>query len=105
MWRRDPDGIATGDRVDPPSGPWDDAFGGVRTPPRLSWPGGPALELHSSHDVWVVFDERNDVVCVEPQTAPPDAFNAVTGPRADVLSPGEELALEMSVRWIEPRSC
>ena len=45
------------------------------TPPRLTWPGVLELDVRSTAPFWVVFDERDDALCVEPQTAPPDAFN------------------------------
>ena len=75
MYERGPDGLPTGALVAPVPRPWDDAFVGMRRPPMLRWPGLLELEIGSTAGVWVVFDERDDGVCVEPQTAPPDALN------------------------------
>ena len=53
--------------------PWDDCFRMGRSP-ILNWPGALSLRLDSSSPWWVVFDEPAFSTCVEPQTAPPDAF-------------------------------
>jgi galactose mutarotase-like enzyme len=73
MVERGDDGLPTGRLVDPVEGPWDDCFRLAR-PPVLTWPGALSLEITSSAPWWVVFSERDPVVCVEPQTTPPDAF-------------------------------
>jgi len=96
QYARGADGLPTGELVDPQPGPHDDCFLGVRRPPRLSWPGALELVLSSSADHWVVFDERPEVVCVEPQTGPPDAVHLG---RADAVPAGGELALRVVLRW------
>lgn len=83
MYRRDAEGITVDDLVDVPPGPWDDCFTNV-LPVGLSI-DGVSLQLTSSCTHWVVFDELPHATCVEPQTAPPDAFTIA--PR--VLAPGE----------------
>jgi aldose 1-epimerase len=98
-WPRGDDGLPTGGPAPVPPGPWDDCFGGVTEPPVLSWPGGPIVTLNASTDTWVVFDERDHAVCVEPQTAPPDAFNRGD---ATVLAPGESSRLSVTVSWDRP---
>jgi aldose 1-epimerase len=82
--------------VPPPPGPWDDCFVGVEAPPVLRWPDGPTLRLESTTDCWVVYDETDHAVCLEPHTAPPDAFHL--GGRA-VLSPGESVSLPLRLVW------
>jgi aldose 1-epimerase len=96
MYARDPDGLPTGELVEPPAGPWDDCFIGLREAPRLSWPGRIAVELASSAACWVVYDEPRDAVCVEPQTAPPDFVNL---PAPPTTIPGAPLLITMSWRW------
>ncbi len=98
MYARGPDGLPTGELVAPSSRPWDDAFVGVRSPIRLTWPGVASLELTSTADVWVTYDERPYAICLEPQTAPPDAVNL---PKASVpiAEPGGQLRLSMPWRW------
>lgn len=94
MFRRDPDGIPTGELVVPPPGPWDDCFTDVWADPTLRWPGL-ELAIGSSATCWVVYSEEPDAICVEPQTAPPDAANQ--GPT--VVEPGSPLVATMEWRW------
>lgn len=92
----DAEALPTGALTAPTGGPYDDCFRGMRTPPRLVWPGALELELTSSHDHWVVFDRLPGVVCVEPQTGPPDAVALGLAP---VIGAGQELALDVRLRW------
>jgi aldose 1-epimerase len=96
MYQRDADGMPTGECVPPPPGPWDDCFTGIRSNPRLVWPGRLGLELSSSCDHWVVYDQRDYAVCVEPQTAPPDFVNL---PDPAIIEPGRPLVARMTLRW------
>ena len=95
MYVRDADDIPTGELVDPPPGPWDDCFTGLRSTPRLTWPGALELEVASSCDHLVVYDQPRDAVCVEPQTAPPDFVNLAP---STTIS-GEPLVATMTWRW------
>ena len=95
MWERDASGIPTGSRVPVPAGPWDDAFADLREDPRLSWPGAIEVTLRSSCPVWVVYDEDPRLVCIEPQTDAPDAFNRDPA----VLEPGESLRADLQITW------
>ena len=82
--------------------PWDDAFTEVVLPPRLTWPGVLTLDLRTTAPFWVVFDERDDAICVEPQTAPPDAFNlaAVVGVDPPLAAPDRPASVAMAWRWM-----
>jgi aldose 1-epimerase len=96
MYVRDAAGIATSRLVvPPPAGPWDDCFTDVRRPPVLRWPGFLELTIESDCPDWVVYTVPDDAVCVEPQTAAPDALN--TDPT--VIEPGRPLIAEMTWRW------
>lgn len=86
MYARDDEWIALPETVDVPPPPWDDAF--VNTEPVGVVIGGTALRLSSDCPTWVVYDMREYATCIEPQTAPPDAFNIA--PRR--LEPGESLS-------------
>jgi len=90
------DGLPTGALAPPSAGPYDVCFRGTDGPPRLVWPGALTLSITSSAQHWVVFDELPDVVCVEPQTGPPDA---VALGLAEVVPAGGELVLETAWRW------
>jgi aldose 1-epimerase len=98
MYLRGPDGLPTGELVDPTRGPWDDAFAGVRAPIRLGWPGVLSLELRAATDVWVVYDERPHAICIEPQSAPPDAIN-LSRVEVPIAGPGHQLSISMTWRW------
>jgi aldose 1-epimerase len=98
MYARGSDGLPTGELVEPTPGPWDDAFVGLAQPPRLTWAGILTLEIDSPAPLWVIYDERPDKLCVEPQTAPPDAVNLPTLD-APVVEPGRPASLTMSWRW------
>jgi galactose mutarotase-like enzyme len=87
--------LPTGRRIPPTPRPWDDCFL-LSAPPVVRWPGALSLELRSSHRHWMVFDELDDVLCVEPQTGPPDAFRLG---EADVLAAGESLSFEVQLTW------
>jgi aldose 1-epimerase len=95
LYRRDPSGIATPELITPPPGPWDDCFTELRHPPRLRWPGFLELTIESDCPTWVVYTVPDEAICVEPQTAPPDALN--TGPT--VVEPGRPLIAEMAWTW------
>ena len=95
MYERDDDYIATGRLIEPTPPPWDDCFTEMASDPRLTWPGGPELTLSSDCVDWVVFNQRDDAICVEPQSAPPDAVN-LDGP---VVEPGAPLLVTMEWRW------
>lgn len=74
MVERGDDALPTGRLIDPPAGPYDDCFR-LTADPVLTWPGALSLRLSASTNWWVVFTERENLVCVEPQTAPPDVFD------------------------------
>ena len=97
MYRRGPDGLPTGALIEPTPAPWDDAFVGARLPIRLTWRGVLSLELTATAQIWVVYDERPYAICIEPQTAPPDAVNLPDAP--PIAEPGAPLSMSMTWRW------
>jgi aldose 1-epimerase len=101
MFERGADGLPTGVLVPPDPRPWDDAFTGVRSPLIVHWPGALEIALSSTADVWVVYDERVEGVCVEPQTAPPDAINLATaaGVEPDIADIAQPMTVSMTWRW------
>jgi aldose 1-epimerase len=96
MLARDGEGIATRARVPPPPAPWDDCFGGTG-PVVIEWPDLLRLRIESTCDWVVVYDEREDAVCVEPQTAPPDDLNH----DPDIAEPGRPLVAATTWTWEE----
>lgn len=95
-YRKDAEDIPTGDLVPVPPHPWDDCFTELGLPPAiLRWPGAITLTLSTSCPCVVVYDEPEHAICVEPQTAPPDAFNLAP----TVLEPGGLLVATATWRW------
>jgi aldose 1-epimerase len=99
MLERDPDGVAGRRRVPVPPGPWDDCFADLAAPPAVTWPAVLRLEITSTCSYVVVFDERDHAVCVEPQTAPPDALNHGD---AALVEPGRPLVATTRWAWEVP---
>ncbi len=75
MLVRGSDGIPTGEYSSPKPPPWDDAFTDFKKLPSITWPSAAKVDLISKSPWWVVYTEDQAGVCVEPQSAPPDAAN------------------------------
>lgn len=94
---RGSDGLPLG-RVEPPPpfGPWDDCFTALTWPVRLTWPGALELDITSTCDHVVLYDEPAHAVCVEPQSGPPDALNLDL---ARVVRRHDPLVIEARLAW------
>lgn len=79
----------------PRPGPWDDCF--VNRRQVVLHRAGQRIHLESACHDWVVYDEPAFATCVEPQTAPPDAFNLV--PDAVRLQPGASRTARFTLLW------
>lgn len=97
MWRRDHTGIPDGALVRPTDGPWDDCFTDLDGPVTLRWPGVLQLTVESNCRHVVVYDEDQRGVCVEPQSAPPDAHNS--GFDLVEIGPGSSWTIATTWRW------
>ena len=75
MLERGPDYLPTGKLITPTSSPWDDAFAEVRGTPTVYWEDVMQIKIESDAPYWVVYDQDSEGVCIEPQSAPPDAGN------------------------------
>lgn len=100
MWRRDEDGIPDGSLVTPTTGPWDDCFTALIGPVELHWPGVLDLYVESDCEHVVVFDEPSTALCVEPQSAPPDAHNSEHD--LSIVTPDEPLVHRATWTWSTP---
>jgi galactose mutarotase-like enzyme len=96
MYQRDPTGIPTGRLLPPPPGPWDDCFTNVVSEPSVNWPGALRVSLSSSATHWVVYNEPEHAVCIEPPTGPPDALNIAQ----ELVSPERPLVAEARIAWV-----
>lgn len=93
---RGDDHLPTGRRIEPQPGPWDDCFGmpqGVDV--TLTWPGELELRIASRAEWVVVYDEQQDVVCVEPQSGPPNGLNTLP----QFVTPIQPLEISTSWTW------
>ena len=80
MLQRGSDGLPTGELVRPTPEPWDDAFTGIIGTPAIIWEDVARIDIECDAPWWVVYSEDAEGVCIEPQTAPPDAANLeITG--------------------------
>lgn len=95
MYERSDRHLPTGRLITPSARPWDDCFVDVTDGPALWWPEVGEIELTSTCDHWVVYDEPTHAICVEPQTGPPDEFNR----QARVVQPGDPLRAQFTIRW------
>lgn len=98
MYELDGEGIPTGRLVPPPPGPWDDCFTGLAGAPVIAWPGVMEVTLLSDCPCWVVYSRPAHALCVEPQSAAPDAANRHPRPE---LAAGEALTAWFEIRWRE----
>jgi aldose 1-epimerase len=96
VYLNDADGLPSGELGPPPPSPWDYCFTGLTRPPTVRWPGLLELTVDSDCDHWVLYDEEQPGVCVEPWTGPPNSLNG--NPRR-VVHPDQPLRAWMSWAW------
>ena len=96
MYERDEHHMAIARLVAPKPHPWDDCFVQRSAPIRLHHPRL-TVTVDSDCDHWVVYDEQPGLLCVEPQSGPPDGFNIGGATR---LEPGELLQRTMTIGWV-----
>ena len=74
------DSLPTGELIAPTPEPWDDAFTEIQGTPAVVYEDVVRIDIESDAPWWVVYTEDPEGLCVEPQTAPPDAANlGITG--------------------------
>ena len=95
MYARDVHHMAVANLVAPKPHPWDDCFVEPLGPLQFRQQQV-TVTIDSDCDHWVVYDEQPHLLCIEPQSGPPDAFNIGGATR---LAPGELLQRRMSIRW------
>ena len=93
---RGADHLPTGRRLpfDPADGPFDDAFEVPSGSARVRWPGALAVDISSDAGWYVVYDQTDDFVCVEPQSGPPDGLR-----EAPLVVPGSPLVMRTTWRF------
>lgn len=75
MYVRDQSGIPSGELIAPTAGPFDDCFTDSQQAPVIDFENKLRLEIQSDCTHWVVYDEPQHAICIEPQSGPPDGFN------------------------------
>lgn len=94
IYQRDQDGMP-GALVPPTPPPWDDCFKGVQQPVTITWSDVLTLSIQADVDHWVIYNERPEAICIEPQTGPPNALNIA--PR--FVTPENPLRAKMTLSW------
>lgn len=97
MLERDDAGLPAAVVDDIPTGPYDDAFLVPSGRARLEWPGIVAVDIESDGRWFVVYDERAECVCLEPQSGPPDGL--VGHPWHDLARAVPGAPLVQTVTW------
>jgi aldose 1-epimerase len=90
------DGLPSGELGAPPPPPWDYCFVGLGRPPTIRWPGLLEVTVDSDRDHWVLYDEEEAGICVEPWTGPPNSLNT---PTRNVVTPSRPLSATMTWAW------
>jgi aldose 1-epimerase len=80
-------------------GPYDDAFWVPSRRVDITWPEVLSLSVQSSHPWFVIFDELEDSICVEPQTQIPNSWIDPIAGESDVAIPGIDVNLATKWRW------
>lgn len=96
LLERGADHLPTGVRRDPADvpGPYDDAFAVPDGTATLTWPDALTLRCVANVGWMVVYDELDELVCIEPQTAPPGGIGM-----SPPVRPGRPLRAEASWSW------
>lgn len=80
-----------------PVGPYDDAFLVPTGSADITWPGIVELDIVADGEWFVVFDELEEAVCLEPQSGPPDGLVDHPWAPARIVHPGQPL--DHCVTW------
>jgi aldose 1-epimerase len=96
MYVRDSEKVATTKISAPKPLPWDDCFIGAEPDIQLSWGELLTLRLKSNFPYWVIYSAPADALCVEPQSAPP---NAIELGRNQVLNANESVELIFTISF------
>ena len=94
---RGDDSLPTGERraLQRGDGPYDDVLT-QGTHASIEWSGLLRVGIENSHPWFVVFDELQDFICIEPQTGPADGL---TGRHAPLVLVTPDQPLVMRTRW------
>lgn len=76
-------------------GPFDDAFISPG-PAVIRWPDALTMQVHNSAPWFVIFDELDDFLLVEPQSGPPNGSNEPLTGAIPMVQPGRPLVHDVS---------
>lgn len=96
MYVRDEEKVATKTISAPKPLPWDDCFIGDNPNIKLRWGDLLELKLSSNYPYWVIYSAPVDALCIEPQSAPP---NAIELERHQILNSGDSVSLEFKISF------
>ena len=78
----------------------DDSFRVLDGRARVDWGSALSLEIHQSHQWFVVYDSDPEFLCVEPQTGPTDGVNDGFFGRVAIVTPGRPLTQQTAWSFI-----
>ncbi len=84
--------VPTGEWKPRAHGPWNDCLRFLG-PATVNWPGAGSLVVDGGTEYWVLFDDNDHGICVEPMTGP---ARMILGR----VAPGDTLSLSISLTWI-----
>jgi hypothetical protein len=96
MMAVDEAGLLTGSEVAPRVRPWDHTFRIPRRTASIRWPGALRLSVESATPWWVIVDEDEKGLSIQPHSAPPEAERLGMAP---LVEPGETLTLASVFRF------
>ena len=96
MYLNDDEDLPTGALGRPAPHPWDYCFIELPDPPVVRWDDVLELTILSDCSHWVIYEQEDPGVCVEPWTGPPDSFNLAN---RRIVTADQPLRATMSWTW------
>jgi len=97
QFKKDEHKVVRGETTLPNPPPWDDAFIVNENRIGIHWGDALSLQAVSSSPYFVIFDEPENFVCIEPMSSPPNGPNLVGLGLCDVVT--QQNPLRLTVKW------
>lgn len=94
--------IVTGELGKIEAGPWDCAFLAPTGKAFIEWGNSFRIEINTNSEFFVVYDEPDDFVCIEPQSGPPNGSNLNSPEFNYVVTPTNPLVLSATWKVSKP---
>lgn len=94
--------IVTGELGKIEAGPWDCAFLAPSGKAFIEWGNSFRIEINTNSEFFVVYDEPDDCVCIEPQSGPPNGSNLSSPDFNHLVTPTNPLILSATWKVSKP---